>query len=33
MEIKILKEIEGTDLVSVEINHQIKIIHKEDLEK
>lgn len=29
---KILNEIEGTDLVRVEDNHEIKIIYKKDLE-
>lgn len=31
--IKILNEIEGTDLFRIEINHQISIVTKEDLEK
>jgi hypothetical protein len=31
MGIKILNEIEGTDLVRVEENHQISIRHKDDL--
>jgi hypothetical protein len=31
--IKILNEIEDTDLVRVEINHMVQIINKENLKK
>jgi hypothetical protein len=33
MKTKILNEIEGTDLIRVEINHEISVIYKKDLEK
>jgi len=33
MKVKILNEIEGTDLIRVEIDHEVSVIYKDQLEK